>query len=98
MENRPQAVAAARVLTREQRLHDQLAQAEAALQRGELASPPGKSAVDLFRGALELDPGNTLAKGGPGARRRSTAVAPPNARSPPATRKTPARWSTSPKR
>jgi TonB family protein len=51
-------------LTHEQRLQDQLKQAEAALQRGELASPPGKSAVDLFRGALELDPANTLAKAG----------------------------------
>jgi hypothetical protein len=51
-------------LTHEQRLNEQLAQAEAALQRGELASPPGRSAVDLFRGALELDPSNTLAKAG----------------------------------
>ena len=51
-------------LTHEQRLQDQLVQAEAALQRGELASPPGKSAVDLFRAALELDPANTLAKAG----------------------------------
>jgi TonB family protein len=51
-------------LTHEQRLHDLLTQAESALQRGELASPPGKSAVDLFRGALELDPANTLAKAG----------------------------------
>ena len=51
-------------LTHEQRLADQLKQAESALQRGELASPPGKSAVDLFRGALELDPANTLAKAG----------------------------------
>ena len=51
-------------LTHEERLNEQLAQAEAALQRGELASPPGRSAVDLFRGALELDPSNTLAKAG----------------------------------
>jgi len=51
-------------LTHEQRLNEQLAQAEAALQHGELASPPGHSAVDLFRGALELDPSNTLAKAG----------------------------------
>jgi len=51
-------------LTFEQRLGEQLAQAESALQRGELASPPGRSAVDLFRGALELDPSNTLAKAG----------------------------------
>jgi len=50
--------------TFEQRLSDQLAQAEAALQRGELASPPEHNAVDLFRGALELDPSNTLAKAG----------------------------------
>jgi TonB family protein len=50
--------------TFEQRLSDQLAQAEAALQRGELASPPGHNAVELFRGALELDPGSTLAKAG----------------------------------
>ena len=51
-------------LTHEQRLNEQLSQAEAALQHGELASPPGRSAVDLFRGALELDPSNTLAKAG----------------------------------
>ena len=43
---------------------NQLAQAEAALQRGELAAPPGRNAVELFRGALELDPANTLAKAG----------------------------------
>jgi TonB family protein len=60
----PQTPAPGPALTHEQRLRAQLAQAEAALQRGELASPPGRSAVDLFRGALELDPGNTLAKGG----------------------------------
>jgi hypothetical protein len=65
VENQPAAeVAPPPVLTREQRLQEQLTLAEAALQRGELASPPGKSAVDLFRGALELDPGNTLAKAG----------------------------------
>jgi TonB family protein len=52
------------VLTREQRLREQLAQAEAALQHGELASPPGQNAVELFRGALQLDPSNTLAKAG----------------------------------
>ena len=52
------------VLTFEERLAQQLAQAESALQRGELASPAGRNAVDLFRGALELDPGNALAKGG----------------------------------
>ena len=52
------------VLTFEERLNEQLAQAESALQRGELASPPGRNAVELFRGALELDPGNALAKGG----------------------------------
>jgi TonB family protein len=34
------------------------------LQRGELASPAGRNAVELFRGALELDPSNTLAKAG----------------------------------
>ena len=34
------------------------------MQRGELASPPGRNAVELFRGALELDPSNTLAKAG----------------------------------
>lgn len=50
--------------TFEERLTQQLAQAEAALQRGELASPPGRNAVELFRGALELDPSNTLAKAG----------------------------------
>jgi TonB family protein len=52
------------VLTRDQRLREQLAQAESALQQGELASPPGRNAVELFRGALELDPANTLAKAG----------------------------------
>lgn len=52
------------LLTHEQQLRERLAQAETALQRGELASPPGRSAVDLFRAALELDPGNTLAKAG----------------------------------
>jgi len=52
------------VLTFQERLDSQLAQAESALQRGELASPPGRNAVELFRGALELDPGNTLAKAG----------------------------------
>ncbi|HTU67156.1 MAG TPA: TonB family protein [Steroidobacteraceae bacterium] len=52
------------VLTHEQRLKEKLSLAEAALQRGELASPPGRSAVDLFRDALELDPANSLAKGG----------------------------------
>jgi TonB family protein len=51
-------------LTFEERLSQQLTQAEAALQRGELASPPGRNAVELFRGALELDPSNTLAKAG----------------------------------
>jgi TonB family protein len=52
------------VLTHEQRRDELLAQAEAALQRGELASPAGKNAVELFRGALEMDPANTLAKAG----------------------------------
>jgi TonB family protein len=51
-------------LTHEQRVAEQLALAEAALQRGELATPAGRSAVDLFRGTLALDPGNSLAKGG----------------------------------
>jgi TonB family protein len=60
----PQTPPPAPALTHEQKLRAQLAQAESALQRGELASPPGRNAVDLFRGALELDPGNTLAKGG----------------------------------
>jgi TonB family protein len=64
VEPAPQTPAPAPALTHEQRLRAQLAQAESALQRGELASPPGRNAVDLFRGALELDPGNTLAKGG----------------------------------
>ena len=51
-------------LTRDQQLTTTLSQAESALQRGELATPQGRSAVDLFRAALELDPGNPLAKGG----------------------------------
>jgi len=60
----PRTPAAPPAPTFEQRLSEQLAQAEAALQRGELASPPGNNAVELFRGALELDPGNSLAKAG----------------------------------
>jgi TonB family protein len=59
----PQAPAPA-PLTFEQRLREQLTQAEGALQRGELASPADRNAVTLFRGALELDPSNTLAKAG----------------------------------
>ncbi len=51
-------------LSYEQRLREQLGQAEAALQRGELASPAGRNAVALFLGVLELDPGNSLAKAG----------------------------------
>ncbi len=51
-------------LTRDQQLAEALAQAEAALQRGELATPPGRNAVELFRNALDLDPSNALAKGG----------------------------------
>jgi TonB family protein len=63
-EQAPQTPPPASVLTHEQRLRDMLTQAEAALQRGELASPPGRNAVSLFTGALELDPGNTLAMAG----------------------------------
>jgi len=65
VENLPPASAPpSAALTHDQRLQDQLKQAEDALQRGELASPAGENAVELFRGALELDPGNTLAKAG----------------------------------
>jgi TonB family protein len=64
VERAPQTPPPAPALTHEQQLRSQLAQAESALQRGELSSPPGRSAVDLYRGALELDPGNTLAKAG----------------------------------
>jgi TonB family protein len=60
----PQTPAPAPVLSHEQRLREMLAQAEAALQRGELASPVGRNAVALFTGALQLDSGNTLAKAG----------------------------------
>jgi TonB family protein len=60
----PRTPAAPPAPTFEQRLSNQLVQAEAALQRGELASPPGRNAVELFRGALELDPSSTLAKAG----------------------------------
>jgi TonB family protein len=60
----PEAPPPSPVLTHEQRRDELLAQAEAALQRGELASPAGKNAVELFRGALEMDPANTLAKAG----------------------------------
>ena len=60
----PQTPAPAPALSHEQRLREMLAQAEAALQRGELASPVGRNAVALFTGALQLDSGNTLAKAG----------------------------------
>jgi TonB family protein len=60
----PRTPAAPAPLTFEERLDQQLKQAEAALQRGELASPPDRNAVELFRGALDLDPTNTLAKAG----------------------------------
>jgi TonB family protein len=60
-ESTPQATP---VQTREQKLREMLAEAEAALQRGELSSPPGRNAVSLFTGALQIDPGNTLAKAG----------------------------------
>jgi TonB family protein len=50
--------------SREERRDDLLKQAEAALQRGQLYKPAGTSAVDLFRAVLEIEPGNTLAKGG----------------------------------
>ncbi|MEO8062682.1 MAG: TonB family protein [Pseudomonadota bacterium] len=63
-ESAPQTPPPPPVLTHEQRLKEQLTQAEAALQRGELAKPAGRNAAELFRSALELDPGNTLAKGG----------------------------------
>ncbi|MEJ0085956.1 MAG: TonB family protein [Pseudomonadota bacterium] len=64
LETAPQTPPPPPVLTHEQRLAAQLAQAEAALQRGELAKPAGRNAVELFQGALELDPANTLAKAG----------------------------------
>ncbi len=63
-ETAAQISSAAPAMSREQRLRDLLAQAESALQRGELAAPPGSNAVELFRGALDLDPGNTLARAG----------------------------------
>jgi TonB family protein len=63
-ESAPQTPPPPPVLTHEQRVTEKLGQAEAALQHGELATPAGKSAVDLFREALELDPTNALAKGG----------------------------------
>jgi len=52
------------LLSHEEQVRERLAQAEAALQRGELYNPPERNAVTLFRSALELDPGNTLAKAG----------------------------------
>jgi len=64
METAPQTPPPPPVLSHEQMLTQQLAEAEAALQRGELATPPGRNAVELFRGALALDPANTLAKAG----------------------------------
>jgi len=64
VESAPQTPPPPPVLTHEQRLTEQLSQAEAALQRGELAKPVGRNAVELFRGALELDPANKLAKAG----------------------------------
>lgn len=63
-ENAPQTPPPSPALTHEQRLRDLLARAESALQRGELASPAGSNAVALFTGALELDPGNSLAQAG----------------------------------
>jgi TonB family protein len=63
-ESAPQTPPPPPVLTHEQRLTAALTQAEAALQRGELATPAGSNAVELFRSALELDPANTLAKAG----------------------------------
>ncbi len=63
-ETAPQTPFPPTAVSREQALRDLLSQAEAALQRGELAGPPGRNAVELFRGALELDPTNTLAKAG----------------------------------
>ncbi len=63
-ESTPQTPPPAPVLTHEQRLRDLLSRGESALQRGELASPPGRNAVAMFTGALELDPANTLAKAG----------------------------------
>jgi protein TonB len=60
----PQTPAPSPALTHEQRVREMLVQAESALQRGELASPAGRNAVALFTGALELEPGNTLAKAG----------------------------------
>ncbi|HUQ11557.1 MAG TPA: TonB family protein [Steroidobacteraceae bacterium] len=63
-ETAPQIPSPSPALTHDQRLRDLLAQAESALQRGELASPAGHNAVALFTGALELDPGNTLAQAG----------------------------------
>ncbi|HLA72817.1 MAG TPA: TonB family protein [Steroidobacteraceae bacterium] len=63
-ETAPQTPPPPPVLTHEQLLNQQLAEAEAALQRGELATPPDRNAVELFRGALALDPANTLAKAG----------------------------------
>jgi TonB family protein len=63
-ERAPQTPPPSTALTHEQRLHDLLTRAESALQRGELASPAANNAVALFTGALELDPGNTLAQAG----------------------------------
>jgi TonB family protein len=60
----PQTPAPPSTLTHEERLRDLLTGGEAALQRGELASPAGRNAVAMFTGALELDPGNALARGG----------------------------------
>ena len=63
-ESTPQTPPPAPALTHDQKVRALLAQAEAALQRGELASPAGRNAVAMFTGVLELDPGNALAKGG----------------------------------
>lgn len=63
-ESAPQTPPPPTAQTHEQRVRSLLSQGEAALQRGELASPAGRNAVAMFTGALELDPGNTLAKAG----------------------------------
>jgi TonB family protein len=63
-ESTPQTPPPPPALTHEQKVRSLLSQAEAALQRGELASPAGRNAVAMFTGVLELDPGNALAKGG----------------------------------
>jgi tetratricopeptide (TPR) repeat protein len=51
-------------ITRRASVADTLAQADAALAAGELVTPPGQSAIDLYEQVLALEPGNQAASDG----------------------------------